>query len=361
MAAAIQLGRKGFRVVLYEKERYPFHKVCGEYISFESWDFLKELGLPLDEWELPVIDTLSLSSPGGAVLTQRLPMGGFGISRYRIDHALAELAKQCEVQVLDGTKVMNVEYDNHFRIDTEKGSVRARACCGAFGKRSNLDVKWERSFIKQQVKTLRNFIGVKYHAILEHPAQLIALHNFQQGYCGISPVDARTCCICYLTTAGNLRRSGNDIRQLEQRVLFRNPLLHDTWNRARFLHEKPLVISRISFARKEQVEKHVLMLGDAAGMIAPLCGNGMSMALHSSKLAARLIVRFLQGGISRPALEEMYILQWKRAFGSRLYAGRLIQSFFGKEWLSNAFIKTLKPFPGLASRIVQQTHGQHPF
>ena len=41
------LPEKGSRVCLFEKEKYPFHKVCGEYISMESWGFLTGLGLPL--------------------------------------------------------------------------------------------------------------------------------------------------------------------------------------------------------------------------------------------------------------------------------------------------------------------------
>src|SRR3954469_26020423 len=50
LASAILLGRSGYKVILYEKESYPFHKVCGEYISMESWNFLRNLGLPLPHW-----------------------------------------------------------------------------------------------------------------------------------------------------------------------------------------------------------------------------------------------------------------------------------------------------------------------
>ena len=43
LAASILLARNGRQVALFEKESYPFHKVCGEYISMESWDFLRRL------------------------------------------------------------------------------------------------------------------------------------------------------------------------------------------------------------------------------------------------------------------------------------------------------------------------------
>ena len=54
LALSIQLAKAGYAVIVLEKERYPFHKVCGEYISLESWNFLEELGLPLSDWGLPV-------------------------------------------------------------------------------------------------------------------------------------------------------------------------------------------------------------------------------------------------------------------------------------------------------------------
>ncbi|HSU51462.1 MAG TPA: FAD-dependent oxidoreductase, partial [Segetibacter sp.] len=61
LSLAIQCAEEGFKVVLFEKENYPFHKVCGEYISFESWPFLERLGVDLKALHLPVIKKLNLS------------------------------------------------------------------------------------------------------------------------------------------------------------------------------------------------------------------------------------------------------------------------------------------------------------
>src|SRR5947208_17124622 len=78
LSLSIQLAKAGYAVVLFEKEKYPFHKVCGEYISMESWPFLNQLGLPLDEMELPIISKLVVSSPSGKVIKSLLGLGGFG-------------------------------------------------------------------------------------------------------------------------------------------------------------------------------------------------------------------------------------------------------------------------------------------
>lgn len=358
LSTAILLGRKGYRVVLFEKETYPFHKVCGEYISLESREFLLSLGLRLDEWKLPVITKLLLTSPDGTELNQQLPLGGFGISRFKIDEELKNIALLNNVEIHEGTRVQEIEYsDNIFSVQTDKGKWQAAVCCSAAGKRSNLDVKWKRRFVVQKHNVLNNFIGVKYHALLEHPRTLIALHNFSDGYCGISPVEDNKTCICYLTNASNLRANNNDIRQMEKNILFRNIFIKEAFENSAMVYDKPLTISQISFDRKEQVIEHVLMLGDSAGMITPLCGNGMSMALFSSRIAVKWIEQFLSGKINRAEFENNYKQEWKKTFGKRLFAGRMIQSLFGKEWITNKTVSILKYFPLLVTKIIRQTHG----
>ena len=358
LSAAILLGKKGHRVVLFEKEKYPFHKVCGEYISLESREFLLSLGAPLNDWSLPVITQLSVTSPNGTELNQRLPLGGFGVSRYRIDNELRQIAEENNVELLEDARVQEIRFDNNtFAITTDKGEWRSLVCCSAAGKRSNLDVRWKRKFTQQKPNALNNYIGVKYHAVLGHPRTLISLHNFRNGYCGISPIEDNKTCICYLTTADNLRSRGNDIRQMEKDILFKNVYIKEAFDNAAMIYQKPLTISQISFDKKEQVVDHVLMLGDSAGMITPLCGNGMSMALFSSRIAVELIEKFLSGAMNRWEMEVQYGKEWKKCFGRRLFAGRVIQSLFGKEWITNKTVSILKHFPRLVSDIIRQTHG----
>lgn len=359
LSLSIQCARAGYRVVLFERETYPFHKVCGEYISNESWNFLQELGVPLSDMTLPQISRVLISAPNGQFSEFPLAMGGFGISRYTLDHGLAAVARREGVEVWEDTKVVDVLYrNNSFVVFTNKGETEVTVAAGAFGKRSNLDVKWKRSFTRKKPNKLNHYVGVKYHIRVNHPADLIALHNFEHGYCGISQIEDNKYCLCYLTTAHNLRRNQNDIHLAEQNIMMANPFLRKIFETAEFLFEEPVTISRISFNKKTQVENHVLMMGDAAGMITPLCGNGMSMALHASKLAFEEIKDFLQGKINRFDMEQQYSQQWEKHFGKRLIAGRILQRFFGNSSLSNFLLKITKTFPGLARWLIGLTHGQ---
>ena len=100
------------------------------------------------------------------------------------------------------------------------------------------------------------------------------------------------------------------------------------------------------------------MIGDAAGMITPLCGNGMSMALHGSKIAFECIEKFLQGKLTRKQMEDEYAAGWKQEFSGRLRMGRTIQRLFGKALITNLFIASVKPFPFIIRKLVRSTHGK---
>ena len=358
LALSIQVARQGHRVILFEKEQSPFHRVCGEYISLESWDFLQNLGVDLRSLNVSHIKRLQVSDIQGKLFEQPLPLGGFGISRFTLDHNLARIAKENKVIVHEQTRVNEIVFTNNgFDLATTTGNFRSKHAVGSFGKRSNLDIKWKRPFVIAKKNKLNNYVGIKYHIKYNFPEDLIALHNFKNGYCGISKVEDDKYCLCYLTTADNLQSSNNDIRKMEQTILAANPHLKKIFNECEMLWKEPVVISQISFDKKNLVEDHVLMVGDAAGMITPLCGNGMSMALHASKIAAEQILKFLDGTISRETMERNYSAKWNKLFANRLKTGRMLQRLFDSQWLTSLTVRLGRTFPSLIRSLIKQTHG----
>lgn len=354
LTLAVQLADAGYSVVLFEKEKYPFHKVCGEYISMESYDFLERIGIPLSTMNLPIINEVKISSPNGNSFIRKLDLGGFGISRFTLDSTLATLVVRKGVVLLEETKVLDINFENDFfTISTSSQSYQAKLAIGSFGKKSILDNRLER----EKKKSKKNYIGVKYHLKLDFPDNRIELHNFKNGYCGISKVDGDKYCVCYLTDSQNLRDNGNDIKAMEQNVLMKNSFLKKYFSEAKFLYDKPLTISQITFDKKGAVEKNVLMVGDSAGNIAPLCGNGMSMAMRSSFEVFQLIEKYLGGIISRETLEREYETRWDKLFSSRIIVGKYLQYLFGGEVLTNISIQILKKTPSLADKLIKITHG----
>lgn len=148
LITSILLARAGLEVVVFEKKTYPFHRVCGEYVSNEVLPFLKKHQLFPEAENIPQINRFKLTSVKGKSSELALNMGAFGISRYLFDYFLFEKAKAAGVVFNLNTTVSNIEFDDEqFQISTRKGeNYSSRILIGAFGKRSLLDRTLNRSF-----------------------------------------------------------------------------------------------------------------------------------------------------------------------------------------------------------------------
>ena len=342
-------------MLLVEKKSYPFHKVCGEYVSNEVRPFLESIGLDLNAIGVKNIEKFVFTSPKGKKLNTNLDLGGFGISRYKLDETLYQLALNNGVEFILQKSVDQIDFhDNNFTIYlSDNQQFTSKIVIGAFGKRTLLDAKLDRQFLKKKSP----YLAVKYHIKTDFPQNVIALHNFENGYCGISAIENDNYCLCYLTSRSNLKKQGT-ISAMEKNVLMKNPFLKHIFENAEFIYDKPLVINEISFAPKSLIENHILMIGDTAGLITPLCGNGMAIAIHAAKISSELIVRFLNQDITRPELELRYENSWKNEFSTRLWLGRMVQRLFGNVILSEIaahFLGVFKPILGI---IIKNTHGK---
>lgn len=354
LALSIELSRKGHDVVIIEKHRYPFHKVCGEYISKESEAYLKWLGADLEKLGAKRIHQFRLTHYLGSEVRSALPLGGIGISRFTLDATLAEEAKRGGVDVMDGTMVNGIKEN---ALETTAGSIEAKLIIGAHGKRSNIDKTLNRPFIEAKAKGRDHFVGVKYHLKTDLPDDLIELHVFPDGYAGISAVEDGRYCLCYLTKAHHLEQNGG-IQAMEKQVLGKNPALASYLDRFPSLYERPEAIAQINFQNKEKGRDNIFFAGDAAGLIAPLSGNGMSMALHSAHLLSKEIDLLLHQKQTKEATLNHYDAAWHKAFGHRFKSARFLQEVFFRPTAMNWLMKTANFFPPLKHRIIKQTHGE---
>lgn len=355
LIAAIRIARFGISCTLFEKKHYPFHRVCGEYISNETVPFLKRENLYPSAFHPSVINQLTLSSVSGKSIKLSLDLGGFGISRYVLDHFLYQQALNAGVEVIH-QEVESIFFNqevNRLEVINDSEILSADYVIGSFGKRSKLDIELNRSFIQKRSP----YVGIKYHLLSSHPANEIALHNFNGGYCGISNIEEGKTNLCYLVHRDQVRRY-KTIPELEQQVLFKNPNLKSVFLNSKFLFEKPETINEISFETKEPVLNHILMAGDAAGMITPLCGNGMAMAIHSGKIVSDIIIQAKQENHNRLWVEQTYWRQWTNAFSQRLRVGRLVQTtLFGSEWSSRIAVSIAIRSKPMSNIIMRNTHG----
>lgn len=353
LTAGIHLSQKGFAVVIIEKNEYPKHKVCGEYISNEVKPYLESLGIPIQKVAPTSITQLEFVTLYGASLHQKLPLGGFGISRYTLDQMLYQKAIENGCNIIKNTVETCVFKKDQFFVTTQNQEIyTAKIVLGAFGKRANLDYYLHRTFIQKQSP----WLAVKNHFQGNFPDDVVGLYHFKGGYCGVSKVENCRINVCYITHYKDFKRYKN-LDDFEKAVLFKNQKLKHIFETSVPVFEKPLTISQISFEKKEPVSAHMLMIGDTAGLIHPLCGNGMAMAIHSAKIAAEASIDFLQYKSSRATLELAYTETWNINFKARLRMGRSLSAILEHPILTLIVLQVAILFPFIIKQIIKRTHG----
>lgn len=356
LTAAIHLSKENHSVLVIEKKEYPHHKVCGEYVSNEIVPYLKTLGISIDQEEAIQIDTLQLSTVNGKSVKTKLPLGGIGISRYAFDYQLYRRGVSLGVSFLfKNARLINFQNDV-FEVITAINQINtSHMIIGAYGKRSNLDKHLNRDFANQK----SSWLGVKAHYQYDDfPDDLVALHNFKGGYGGLSKTETGAVNFCYLASYASFQKE-KDISSFNKNIVAGNPFLNSFLEKATPIFEEPLTIAQISFHEKKTIVNHIVMCGDTAGLIHPLCGNGMAMAIHSAKIASEGIHKYLTNkDYSRSQFEKDYGRQWHKAFSQRLWMGRQLQSLLLNEQLSNRAIALATRSPKLLRRLIKSTHGK---
>jgi flavin-dependent dehydrogenase len=355
LTAAIHLSKLGYSITLIEKNTYPKHKVCGEYVSNEVIPYLNWLGIHPEILQPAQIEHLHFSTKNGKSVQTMLPLGGFGISRYALDEYLSQIAIKNNCKILHET-VNSIEFmADVFSIQLSNNKIiQAHIVLGAYGKRSHLDQKLERTFIQKKSP----WLAVKGHFKVDFPNNLVGLHHFYGGYCGVSKVENNTVNICYLADYETFKQHKN-IEEYQDNVVTRNPFLKVILEKAIPIFEKPLTISQISFEKKKPVENHIIMIGDSAGLIHPMCGNGMAMAIHSAKMACELIDDYLKDAEKdRSTFEKKYEREWNRNFKNRIRTGRWLANLLRQPILSQLILRLTIAFPFLLRAIIKSTHGQ---
>lgn len=356
LVAANLLAKSGRSVLLIEKKKYPFHKVCGEYVSNEVLDFLISLGFDPFKHGASSINKLRISTPYGKNIYIPLDLGAFGISRYVMDNALAQLAAEAGVEILSGVKVKDIAIQKHYLVGTANESYVGDFVIGSYGKRDRMDSVLDRKFMLDRT----GYLGVKYHIRIKYPVDEIGLDSFENGYCGIVKIEDDLYNLCYLY---NRKQSHKSVDQIQQQVLFKNPVLKEIFQDGEFVFSAPLTINEISFRQKTISESGIFMCGDSAGLIAPLCGNGMSMAIQSARLLADCIIKNSASGESNLSAQRKKVIQeyssaWKKQFDLRLKTGRTLQHLFGNRMLTASALHLIHAIPPVERWLIRNTHGK---
>jgi menaquinone-9 beta-reductase len=357
--AAATLARQGHVVLLLEADRYPIHKMCGEFLSPESSRLLRDLGIE-DEVRTRgavTIRNVAITAPSGAAWRAPLPSAGIGISRWSLDPMLYDAATAAGATGIQQARVTSIEGDARagFRVaftgEAETREVTARLVLGAYGKRSRMDRALGRTIGHGH----HDFVAFKAHHRGLDLGDFVELHAFAGGYCGMSHIEGGLVNVCLIARTDVLKASGRSFEAMRDGVMRENPTLASRFDRLRLAVSRVVATSQIPFVEKEPVSRGVLMIGDTAGMIAPLCGDGMAMALRSAEIASGLADRYLKGESTFDELTDSYTRAWRGTFSTRLRLGRLLQRGLFRPRAARIGLATVNAVPWLGRALVAAT------
>lgn len=362
-STATQLAERGYDVLLVEQSTYPRHKLCGEFLSPETQASFRRLGV-LDAVRAAgaaLVDRTVLTAANGTATEHALPAAGLGLSRYRLDELLFRRACAAGADGRAGVRVTDVDgsLTEGFRVEIDSATVPARLVFGAYGRRARLDRTLERPFLEEPT----DYVAFKAHfegSAASDVSRTVELHGAPGAYCGILPVEGDRVNVCWIGRTDALRRAGGTPEDMLNESLCRNPTLHDRLSGLTRVSDRFEAVSQVPLMTKDRFVNGVCMIGDAAGMIAPLCGDGMAMALETADLVSPLAADFLAGRRSVVDFRDTYEEAWNDRFGRRMQIGRWIHTAAFRPYASRFLVRTLDLLPPVARWIIRETRGVSP-
>jgi flavin-dependent dehydrogenase len=284
-ALAIALARAGREVVLVEKEKAAHHKVCGEFLSREAVHYLEALGIDLAKLGAVAIDRVRLVCRQG-VTDVALPFQARSLSRKSLDEALIRQAEASGVLVRQGWQAQGLRcVENGWCVKSSQDSIEAQTVFLATGKHDLRD--WKRPPGSQN-----DLIAFKQYWRLsagqtEALSRAVELILFRGGYAGLELVENGVANLCLLVRRRHYERVGSSWAALLSSICEGSPHLSRRLEGAQSLWPRPLALAAIPYGHvRRRGQDGLWRLGDQSAVIPSFAGDGMSIALHSARLAA---------------------------------------------------------------------------
>ena len=361
-SAAMLLSRMGYSVSIIEKKSFPREVLCGEFISKEVVEFLQENLLYEEFLSLNPnpITSFRFSGENGKDLISSLKFTAYGIKRSRLDNFLLSKAKENGAEIFQPAEVREIiKQTDGYLLKIKSGvqeefTLNSKIIIAAYGKQNILDKNSGRDFYRKKSK----LNGVKFHIDKVHfnsfNLEEIQIYTGRGVYCGLNAVDKNTITLCFLEKRNKLQYSPKDLLlQLSRENIKFNALLSQDF----FDYVETLPVygtGNIYFGKRDIVNEGIFYIGDAAGVIAPLVGDGIGMAVQSAGLVSDILFR---NNLVQEKAGIEFEKEWSNMFLRRISLAGIIQKSVLNNSFRNPGIKMVSLFPGALSTIIKYTRG----
>ena len=367
-STAFQLARRGVRVVVVDRARFPRSKPCAECLSPQASRILHDMGaLPELEHRGVWLQGMTVRAPNGALAHgdyaaqhgfRAWRSAGLSIRREILDAVLLERARAVGAVILEGSRVTDVLRDGRGRVcgaqllesDGQSRSASARLVVGADGLRSVVARRlglWRRSRWPNRLSLVGHYLGVR--DITDYGE----MHIERDGFVGIAAVGAGITTIAAVVPASRAPDISGDAGGFLDAWLASKAHL-----RGRFCRARRLDVAAIGpFAAHAKRAWHpgALLVGDAADFFDPFTGEGIYAALRGGELAADVVMTALaQPRHATDALRD-YDARRRREFGGKWMVERIIGAGVAVPAVANRAARAMAARKELADLLVGVT------
>jgi flavin-dependent dehydrogenase len=318
-SAARLLALTGWDVALVEKTEFPRRKLCGEFLSATTMPVLEACGVA-DAFCAaagPPVTRVGAYAGHAMLTAPEKKNWGRALGREHLDLMLRDAAVRAGAALFQPVEVSELRREGPVSIcilddGREIAAPVVIAACGSWNPKGIFAVD------RREAAPSDLFAFKAHFQDSDLPAGLMPLLAFPGGYGGLVHSDAgRTslsCCIRRDAMAkARARHGGKAAQAVLVHIMETTKGVHQALNRAR-LDGEFLSTGPIHPGIRTRYADGVYFTGNIAGEAHPVIAEGISMAIQSSGLLARLLTR---------GQAQDYALLWKRRFAPRIRAASI--------------------------------------
>lgn len=300
-ALAFHLAKNNIRVWVAEAEKFPRDKVCGDGVSPIALSELQEMGITGTEKFAQANEVkkvglflkndqvfINLSKP------EHLPFHARIIPRIELDNLIYEAAKKAGAQYLENTRVLKYQTGPNAAWVTVKCNgkerlIKAKIVVGADGSRSVI----ARQMHGRKPTDEYQLLGLRaYFNNVNGPTDRVDIFFSEKGFPGIFwmfPKGKTDANIGMAMIAKTFPHKPEHIKKLLSDHIATHPEIKKRIGNGTL--EAKMQGWPITFFNSSQklCADRVILIGEAAGLINPLSGDGIQYALLSSRWAAQTL------------------------------------------------------------------------
>lgn len=361
--AATYLARAGLKVILIERCTFPRDKVCGDFVGPAALVELKRIGIT----DLPqykntnIIYEAALYLDGKELISNPipnidgLPPYGRTIPRVLLDKWIFESAKEAGADVLEGYRIKGFERQNDgikLEVEGPEGIkiLKTRMLIGADGSNSTVSrlLRGRSSTRSDRIIGVRAYFkGVD---AFQDRAELYFTAESFPGYCWLFPVDNSTANVGVGMALDTLPRSGVHLKDLLIQLLNKDPILRSRLGHAQMVGKIGSWPLTTYNPLHPIVDNRIMLIGDAAGLVNPLNGEGIQYALLSARWASQVAIASLaKNNLTREALSA-YSIQVENELRYSVALSNLIVRMIRNRSLNPVWLRALNIIAARARR-----------